>query len=287
MKISYLANPLPLGEHQYAIIDRILVPELPESWSPVELVSPMLAPQARLYPWLVPLHQLSSGEWDAFMARLSQHSDSDALPDRSLLLSSPHPVQVVRNALVTALYFKDARQNGHILRYYDPRVLFHLHWMLSPWQLFNQLPAQEIPGWTFCLEGKWHTLIFPERVSYQPGDLTEIPMEQLQRIGLINRVLQELSFNGEMVQRQEISRKIDILLGQAMTCGLSTQEDCMAFAFQGLTQREGFWMAPKMTVFLARARQQPDCYRDETSDWDEHRWLEMTEALPHHTEWNH
>lgn len=287
MKISYLAQPLPLAEHHYVIIDRVRVPELPEGLSPVELVSPMLAPQARLYPWLVPLHQLPSGEWDAFMDEVSQHAYSGSLSDSCLFLFSPHPAQVVRNALVTALYFKDAHQNGHILRYYDPRVLFHLHWMLSPWQLFNQLPAREISNWTFRLEDEWHTLAFPERVSYQPGERTEIPMAQLQRIGMINRVLQALSFNGDMRQREEVSRKIDILLEQAVKCGLSTKEDCIAFAFHGLKRREGFWMAPKMAAFLTQARQEPDCYRDETSGWDENRWLEMTRALPHNTEWNH
>lgn len=284
--INYLEHPLRLTEHQYAVIDRMRVPELPEGWPLIELVSPMLAPQAHLYPWLVPLHELTSGEWDAFMVKLSQHTSPLTPPECCLLLSTSRPVPVVRNALVNALYFKDAQQRGHILRYYDPRVLFHLHWMLSPWQLFNHLSAQEIPRWTFWLEGKWHTLAFPARVLYQPGDRAEIPLEQLQRSGQINLALQKQPRNTDLAQRQEISRRIDALLEQAMKCGLPTQEDRMAFSLHGLSQREGFWMAPKMATFLAQACQTPDYYRDETSGWDENRWLEMTQTQSRNTGWN-
>lgn len=50
--INYSDFPLPLAEHQYAVIDRIRQPELPDTChgAETELVSPMLAPQARLYP---------------------------------------------------------------------------------------------------------------------------------------------------------------------------------------------------------------------------------------------
>lgn len=277
MTIDYLTHHQPLAEHQYAVIDRIRVPKLPDSWPLIELVSPMLAPQAHLYPWLLPLHELPSGEWRSLMADMSLHSDPHFPPVCSLLLSSKRTPQSVRNALVGALYFKDEHHKGHILRYYDPHVLFHLHWMLSSWHLFNQLPAQEIPRWTFWLDGNWHTLEFPERVAHQPGEPVGIQWDQLQRSGQINLALKKLSHSADMAQRQEISRKIDALLVQAMACQLSTPEDRIAFALHGLKQREGFWTAPKMAAFLAQSRQSPDCYRDETSEWDEHRWLEMTQ----------
>lgn len=286
MTIDYLESPRPLEEHQYAVIDRLRIPVLPEGWPCIELVSPMLAPQAHLYPWLVPLHELPSGAWLTLMKELSQHADSHSPPMCSLVLSSTRSSQAVRNALVNALYFKDEQQQGHILRYYDPRVLFHLHWMLSPWQLFNQLPAQEIPRWTFWLEGDWHTLEFPERLSYQPGDVVGIPLEQLQRCGQINQALLKLPRSADMKQRQDLSRRIDALLEQAMKCELPTQEDRIAFALHGLTQREGFWTTPKMQAFLAQARQAADFYRDETSDWDESRWLEMTQAQSRNIRWN-
>lgn len=284
MKIDYATRPLPLSAHQYAVVDRRRVPELPDGWPLIELVSPMLAPQAHLYPWLLPLHELAADEWRMFTEQLAQYPDRDLPPRCSLLLSSPQPPQVVRSALVSALYFQDEHRQGHILRYYDPRVLFHLHWMLTPWQLFSLLSAQDIPHWTFWLDGGWHTLAFPERIAYRPGDTEEMSLQQLQRCGLINQVLATLPHSADLPQRRQISRRIAALLEQALGCGLSAEEDRIAFARHGLKLRDEFWAMPKMAAFLAQASQNPDLYRDETNNWDDKRWLDMTQ--PSNNGWN-
>ncbi|KEY58778.1 DUF4123 domain-containing protein [Serratia sp. DD3] len=275
MQINYLQPSLPLAEHQFAVIDRRRHPELPKEWQLIELVSPMLAPQAHLYPWLLPLHDLSSAAWSQLMLELAQHSDTHTPPLCSLLLSSKRSPEELRGALADALYFKDQQQQGHILRYYDPRVLFHLHWMLSPWQLSHQLPTQQIPCWTFWLEGGWHSLAFPERIAFQTGDSPHMPLEQLQRCGQINQVLAKLPTCSDMAQRQALSQRIDALLWQATQCQLPTKEDKIEFALHGLQQRDAFWTAPKMAELLIKARNCPDYYRDETSSWDKAQWQSM------------
>jgi len=277
MIISYLEHHRPLEKHQYAVIDRGRLPTLPGNWPYLELVSPIVSPQAHLYPWLIPLRELPAGELNDLMAALSRHVGLYSFPVCSLLLSSTLSLHEVRNVLTDALYFKDAQHRGYILRYYDPRVLFHLHWMLNPWQLFTQLPAQEIPHWTFWLEGKWHTLEFPGHVFCQPGDAADYPLEQLQRCSAVNRVLAKLPCSTDMAQRQETSRRIDALLVQAMQCGLTSQEDRIAFALQGIAQRAAFWRAPKMAAFLTQARLIPGFYSDETNGWDERYWQDMTQ----------
>jgi hypothetical protein len=143
-------------------------PELPESWPHIELVSPMLAPQAHLYPWLI--------------ACMSFHLRVENIYGRPFTVCRSNftadcplycPVHVRLRLYVICwlmLFLRDASQRGHISALLRSASVFHLHWMLSPWQLFNQLPAQEIPYWTFWLEGEWHTLAFPARVSCLPGD---------------------------------------------------------------------------------------------------------------------
>lgn len=287
MAIPYLAEPLPVADHEYAIIDRMRFPELPGSWPLIELVSPMLAPQAHLYPWLLPLHELKSGDWRQLMTELAQSKNPHSSPTSCLLLSSASNPLAVRNALVEALQFYDPQRNGHILRYYDPRVLFHLHWMLTPWQLSHRLPAREVPVWTFWLEGEWRTLSFPEKIACQPGELRQLPLEELQYIGQINIVLSMLRVPvKDLDQRQEISKKIRRLLEQSAHCQLPTPEDRITFALHGLQQREDFWLSPKMAAFLILARQTADFYRDETSNWDDARWLDMTEPQSRTAGWN-
>lgn len=41
-----------------------------------------------------------------------------------------------------------------------------------------------------------------------------------------------------------------------------------------------------MQAFLAQAKQTADFYRDETSDWDDSRWLEMTQVQARNTGWS-
>ena len=273
MAIQYLDKHRPLGKHQYAVIDRMKVPVLPEHWPCTELISPVLAPQAHIYPWLIPLHQFSPEEWRAFMATQVQQT----IPHEcTLLLSSSLTVEEIRSALIGALHFKDKQQRGYILRYYDPRVLFHLHWMLKPAQLFNQLSARGIPFWTFWHDGNWSTLEFTEDTEPPCRDNMVFPLEQLRRIGQINLVLKSVTSTGDIDGGQQTSCKINALLEQAEMCGLSVQEDCIAFASHGLVQPEGFWKAPKMATFLEQVRHFPGCYRDETHLWDDNHWQEMT-----------
>jgi len=275
--MDYLPQHLSLGEHQYAVIDRLRVPELPESWPLIELISPMLMPQAHLYPWLLPLHDLPPGEWHSLMKDLAVNTKGYLSPGCVLLLSSSYSVQEVHSALVSALYYQDETGTGSILRYFDPRVLFHLHWMLTPAQIINYLPVKKIPFWTLWLEGQWQSLSFNvEQIVFASGGNTRLPMKQLQRCGQINEVLAQLPTDKNMSTRQNTSRKIDSLLLQAMECQLPTREDQNAFALHGLRLPDKFWLAPKMKSFLEKARQAPEYYLDETNGWDECFWQDMT-----------
>jgi len=276
MAINYITPHQTLGSHQYAVIDRKLVSTIPKSWPVIELILPVLAPQAHLYPWLVPLRELPVQEWDKLMTALTRHSGFRSPEKCSLLLSSDCSPEHVKSALVNALYFKDTQHKGHILRFYDPRVLFHLHWMLCPWRLYNLLSAKDVPRWTFWLDGSWHTLEFLESIAGKPTENAGIPLHQLAYCGLINQALQQLPGCADMKQRQQISRRLEALLKQAEKCELPTEEDRLAFALHGMVQREGFWKAPKMSAFLQQASHSPNLYRVETGGWDETRWREMT-----------
>lgn len=236
----------------------------------------MLVPQAHLYPWLLPLHDLPSGEWHSLMRDLSLNTKINISPGCVLLLASPLSVQDMFSSLVSALYIKDSVGAGHILRYFDSRVLFHLHWMLTPFQLGSYLPVKKIPFWTLFLDDKWHTLAFTEKNNFSKVDNAIFPLAQLQRCGQINEVLTHLTPVENMKARQNTSRKIDSLLVQAAQCQLQSKEDQNAFALHGLRLPDRFWLVPKMKSFLEKASLAPDYYRDETSDWDEQTWLNMT-----------
>ncbi|EQB98436.1 DUF4123 domain-containing protein [Photorhabdus temperata] len=275
MMTHYLTRPLEFAEHQYVLIDRVLVPQLPEDLPVIEVVSPLLAPQAHLYPWLLPLRELPSVVWSRLLNEARLKTDPDSPPFFTLLLKSDLSPEAIKNVLVNALYLKE-KQQGHILRYYDPRVLFHLHWMMTPWAFSRRIASDDITHWTFWLEGDWHTLAFPEKARYQQGEMPT-PFAQIQRIGLINQVLTKLPATLDMAERQALSRRIDALLDIAMTrWSLTDRQDLTAFALHGITLNEAFHQAPKMKTLLSQCQQFAGYYQRTTINWTDTQWREMT-----------
>lgn len=273
----YQTQPVTPGEHDFAIIDRMQHPDISETWPVIELVSPMFTPQAHLYPWLLPLKEMRGGDWEALMEALRQVDSSRGAPVSCLLLRSGQSSSEIRDQLTRSLHFTDEQYQGHILRYYDPRVFFHLCWMLSPVQLAQTFPSHLVSHWTFWLEGHWHTVSFPSANTVQPGEVRALPLQQLQRCGQINQVLGRFPPYEDVVQREQVSQKIDALLSKASELGLPTAEDQAAFAFYGLSLRDAFWTSPKLLPLLQQARKTPDFFHDETRFWDEERWNTMTQ----------
>lgn len=275
---NYLcAHALQPGAHDYAVIDRLRAPDLAKKWPLTELVLPMLRPQAELYPWLLRLKDLETGEWARFMAELKANHSAENFPVCSLLLKSDKTTYELSQLLARPLYFTNEKRQGHILRYYDARVFFHLCWMLSPWQLARTLPLQDISHWTFWLEGRWHTVTipWPDKIASGPEDVKPLSSEKLKRCAIVNTVLEALPPCTDLLRRRDICRKLEGLLLHAEACQLTAPADRAAFARQGLTLPDNFWARPKMAAFIARARKAADCYRDETSQWSTLRWQEM------------
>lgn len=277
MDSYYLEQPLAPGEHDFAIIDRMQHPDINETWPVLELVSPMLKPQAHLYPWLLSLKEMKAGEWKALISELEQADSSQTMPVSCLLFRSEQPLSEVRSQLIRSLCFTDENHRGHILRYYDPRVFFHLGWMLPPWLLAQTFPSYMFSYWMFWLEGHWHTVTFPSPEVVQFNEARTFPRQQLQRCGMINQVLGRYPPYGDIAQREQVSHRIDVLLVQAAELGLPTAEDQAAFAFHGLNLRDSFWTSPKLLPLLQQAREVPDFFHDETRLWDEERWNAMTQ----------
>lgn len=247
--------------HQYVIIDRVLVKTLPDGVNGLEMVSPLLAPQAVLYPWLVPLSNCESHAWTWLMKTAQESHHSDKAPLSVMWVESQLPIEDVMSALVSTLYLIDDKQQGNILRYYDPRVLFHLTWMLTTEQLNTLLKAQIISCWTFWLEGQWHSLKMPGvSLVTSPAVDKSFPFSQLERIGMINAVLARLPIEYDMEKRVLRSQVIDKMLLQASACGLSHRADCIMFAAQGVIQGEQFWMLPSVRQNLALALSMPGYY---------------------------
>ena len=268
---NYLSERVDFNTHQYALVDRILFEKLPESFPAIELVTPLTAPQAKLYPWLIPLREMSGSQWRDLISDIQLANEPDKMPMICLFLKSELPPDAIKNSLLNMMIVIDEGRQKHLLRFYDPRVLFHIHWMLSSWEFRSRFNTREIPCWTFWLEGKWHSLVFEQSLP-SDTDASRFSFKQIQRIGLINKVMAELPQDIDIASRQENSRRIDSILKQ---CPLISEADKIALATQGIIYGSEFWKTEVITGLLNESISEPGYYARITSSWKETDWQEL------------
>lgn len=270
----YRSAPLALTEHQYLVIDRMRAGTLPDTLQLTELVTPLTAPQAHLYPWLLSLNTLPTQGWAWLEAQYRESMQIGSPAPSFLLLSSHQPESVVRSHLIHALFISDAQQKRHLLRWFDSRVLFHLGWMAEPRQLASMLNIHDIPDWTYWLNGQWHTLSFdkndePDPLSTEPHHL----FQQLQHVGLINDVLATLPSASDLSQREQLSRQICYLLQVALEkYQLSDRMDLTAFARHGLKYGEQVYQADAVRLLIHKGQISPGIYYRESYGWTSEQW---------------
>ncbi|QHM71913.1 DUF4123 domain-containing protein [Mixta intestinalis] len=277
MQPHYLENPLPLGQHDFAIIDRMQHPDIDKSWPVLEMVSPMLQPQAPLYPWLLPLKEMKADGWQTLMQQLGQATSSDVPPLCKLVFRSDSSAQEIRSSLIKAMLFTDERHQNYIIRYYDPRVLIHFFWMFTWKELMAFLPVNQITHWTLWIEGQWHSL---EYRSSQSGSAdaesgNTPPFSRLQNIGLINCVLNEMEIGSNIQERQRCSQEIENLLNQGRGLGLEHDDDLIIFTCSALTRSPDFWRAPVIQNLLKYANNKPGIFFRTVRNLSDIQWQEI------------
>ncbi|EOC0417691.1 DUF4123 domain-containing protein [Cronobacter malonaticus] len=277
----YRENCLTLSEHQYMVIDRMNTGKIPDTLPVIELTTPLTAGQAHLYPWLLPLNDLSTSDWNWLESRYRQSQVTKEQPPGCLLLTGSQPSEIVRHHLTNALFISDQQQNKHVLRYYDPRVLFHLIWMMDAWSLANLLAVRDIPDWTFWLDGQWHTLSFIADQRPEAGRTNSTQLfSSLQRIGLINNVLTRLPEIDDLTQRERQSKIIFQLL-EAGENWLKNPDDLSEFALSGVKYGMNFYLSEPVQSLLKESEKQPGTYCQVARSWNREKWSAVMNETTH------
>lgn len=268
----YRPEALSLSAHQYLVIDRLRAGTLPDTLPLTELVTPLTAPQAHLYPWLLSLNTLTTEGWAWLEAQYRESMQIGSPAPNFLLLSSHQPESVVRSHLIHALFISDAQRKRHLLRWFDSRVLFHLGWMADTRRLAGMLNIHDIPDWTYWLNGQWHTLSFdkhddPDPVSPEPHRL----FSQLQHVGLINDVLAMLPENADLSQREQRSRQI-CQLAEAGETWLSHAIDLREFVLHGLRYGSHFYQSEIIQSLVKKNGRTSGVYYQITRGWNAEQW---------------
>lgn len=268
----YRSEPLSLSAHQYLVIDRLSAGTLPDRLPLKELVTPLTAPQAHLYPWLLPLNILSVAEWIWLEEQFRLSVNDGRQPPGCLLLTSQQPEFVVRSHLINMFFISDEQRKRHMLRWFDPRVLFHLCWMMDARSLAEMLRIRDIPDWSYWLNGQWHTLSFARNDEFDP-----VPQEahclfnQLQHVGLINDVLAILPDEMDLSQRERQSRQA-LALVETGKNWFSHSRDLREFVLHGIKYGPHFYESEMILSLVKKDGKTPGVYYQVTRSWNDEQW---------------
>lgn len=176
------------------------------------------------------------------------------------------------------------------LRYWDPRVMWHLPRVMAPldWESLRNAV------------GKWLTLDMTHQLTaLPPGDVnhthavsgmhrmrmgtppcTPLQWAALSRIGAINMAMAQAHEWG-ITPTQEMASHIDALLQTCHTLGFDTERDEQVFVACGLTSHMQFYEHPEVDIALKRAATAGQGIMSALGQFDDHFWEQLQQPNWH------
>ena len=243
--------------------------ELPAGVPPVYAVNE-LVPEARpdlaghapiLYCAEHPNEQMPA------LRQLAEHRRaSGAPPVICAIVECDKATHRLERHLSTRLVLPKPEGETAIFRFYDPRVLPHLRWMLKPEQLSALMGP--IARWTY-LDGHagWVTV---ESLNVVTEDfaLTDAQSKQVGRIEMIERALGTLRTSGAAMQ-PDMPAVLDVQLAKGEAYGLSGA-DLLAFALHGAVVSPYFDRHPRVRALLQESERH--AYAETVARWTQPDW---------------
>lgn len=260
-------RPMNAVTPQHAAFNFGIVNPLTQPWPEGQLESAgwSLAPErlrdsALMLPYLLPLDALDQSDQTACCALLESDQGAHMLAAhlrRQLVMIGPDGLSM-------------------LLRLYDARVMAQLRWILTT----NQIAALLGPVrcWSFEYRGQRETL---SREGSQPNrgwHPTPVQYVQIERIGLINRVLAKADAASAAAVSAD-GQAIDVWLRRGLDHGLARQQDLVTFGLQGLTRHADFDRHRRIRQLLAEARAGRRPYYSASRGLSEDDWQRMAVDL--------
>jgi len=262
--------------HDFAVVDRLTVEEMPDI-PHIDLVPKILEGDAAKLPCLLLLSSMSSNDRTRLFERNDRAIETGDTPLFRTLLATDVSAEYLARHLCSQLVV-ELPQGRFLLRYYDPRVMHQLAWMLSPARFMALLGP--VRTWTMLCGKTWMSAPCPSGED-APRSLAPISRKQGDRllsIDLINAVIAQSNMT-EQVDRQDSGRRIYALLGHArQKYGFLDDHDLVAFAQHGLRLGEKFDEHPRVLEIIASLDDEIS-FRDACDVLDEDVWQSIRTDL--------
>ncbi|SPA31232.1 conserved hypothetical protein [Cupriavidus taiwanensis] len=263
-----LLNPLRLDREEWE--------DLPVT----RLAPPELKVQAEFMPLLLSFNDLTAPQRAILLGRIEAREQQGDSYLCGLLNSDAE--KSVLSAHLSRLLVMTRQDNGqrYLLRYYDPRVMRHLQWLLTDKQHVEF--CGPISVWSWPASSGWIT--GRRLAQYSPGQRLVLRPHQwatLERLALMNRALTELEILApDLSQNDALFQWLDAALLQASTdLALTDSEDWLFCAIQSVRFHPQIHHHPQLLERLGQAATKRGSYAAACADLDDSAWLSMVEEL--------
>lgn len=265
------------SSHGFGLVQDERTRGVPAFAQPQALVPPALRKMPGLMPRLVDLSALDAADRVQALASLNQAAQDGEDPWLALLLRSDRPVDAVAAHCRSRMIVDIEGQGPCFFRFFDPRVLVQLSWILDPDQL--AWLCGPVRGLLFHLDGQWHALERPDVAAAPRPRLSaeqSFALTQLQALNEVLAGLDSLAPGG----RVALGRTVMDHFRTARDLGLETAQERKAFARHGLEVHPAFHRHERVRACLAARRPDDDYpYLAATQDLTDDDWADVRRDL--------
>lgn len=268
---QFLNESINLAKHNYALIDRLFYNEIDSSYPVLPIVTPIIEAQAQLYPYLLPLDELSLESWSNLCRLINQQVASNEPPLCAIFFKSDLLAKELCGRLADYL-IKSIDRKNYILRYYDPKILVQLFRAFSQKELEHFLEISSSDVWTFYLNSQWNSIIFKKEVSECDGFICDKPIN-IKNIGIINRVLLALPKARTLSEYVDLSERVSNSLDDCeKVFKIYRNIDRELFAKHCMTIHSRFYNCRTMSTLLSSGIENEIYYTDIINNITETQW---------------
>ena len=254
-----LLDEATFRSYPYALINPLQVDETEWQDLRTEPVVPQrFRGQAELFPRLAQLHGMDERARDLLLARARRWEAECGTPYfSSLLRTQAEPARVRDHLAKQMVQYHHARRAYDVVRLHDPRVLWHLDWLLDASQWASLLGPVQHWVWP-TVEGAWQVREPAPGANDVQSRLLFSPKQwdTLLRLGDINETLKHLRRHAPQVLIDAaLARRIDGLIEKAwMLYRLADSSDRRLYAEQAVRFHADIHAHPELRACLARAQ---------------------------------
>lgn len=266
-----------VADYAIAFIDPFRVDDVPMALLPEPLVPSGFEAEAHLMPQFVHLRRFDPVQRDALLDWLEGTSAGDGAPPVLAFVSSDADDARVLNHLRRQLIIGLSDDRKYLLRYYDPKVFWHLHWILDETQrasLFGPLRQ-----WVYWHAGRWREATKPPVAPTRPAPLDRRQSAQLGRVASINKVLSCTEQPLDATAQLALAQRVDADIERAQHRGLGDEMDLVCFARLCQTCHPRFDEHPNVVRMIARLEGDERTFSDAAATTDDMFWQTVATEL--------